>query len=86
MGCEVITYRGHGRRYVAIMHSPEYNVSELGEIGYGNNQLFEQPATVKLTLDAPTDARELLTAKEFKRTKSFELQLQAWKPVIVELR
>jgi hypothetical protein len=86
VGCEVITYQDNGRRYVAVMRSPEYAASELGELGYGDNRLFEQPVTVKLTLDAPADARELLTGKEFKRTKSFELQLQPWKPVIVEVR
>jgi len=86
VGCEVITYRGHGRRYVAVMRSPEHAASELGELGYGDNRLFEQPATVKLTLGAPVDAKELLTGKEFKGAKSFELPLQPWRPVIVEVR
>jgi len=86
IGCEVITYHSNGKRYVAIMRNPEYNVSELGELGYGNNRLFEQPATVNLTLDAAADAKELLTGQEFKGAKSFEVRLQPWKPVIVELR
>ena len=68
------------------MHSPEYAASELGELGYGDNRLSEQSVTVKLTFDAPADARELLTGKEFKRVKEFELRLQPWRPVVVEVR
>jgi len=37
-------------------------------------------------LDTPADAKELLTGKELKGAKSFEVRLQPWKPVIVELR
>ena len=86
IGCEVITYHGNGKRYVAIMRNPEYNVSELGELGYGNNRLFEQPVTAKVALDTPADARELLTGKEFKGAKTLEVRLEPWKPVIVEIR
>ena len=86
IGCEVITYHGNGKRYVAIMRNPEYNVSELGELGYGNNRLFEQPVTAKVALDTPADAKELLTGKEFKGAKTLEVRLEPWKPVIVEIR
>jgi len=86
IGCEVITYHGSGKRYVAIMRNPEYNVSELGELGYGNNARFEKPVTVQLTLGSPANAKELLTGKEFKGAKSFEVRLEPWTPVIVEVR
>jgi hypothetical protein len=86
VGFEVIPYEGEGRRYLAIMRDPEYEVSDLGEIGYGDNSLLEKPATLTIELPAEATVKELLTGRDFGRAKRFEIMVDPWKPAILELR
>jgi hypothetical protein len=86
VGFEVITYQGDGKRYLAIMRDPEYEVSDLGEVGYGDNSRFEKAATLTIELPAEATARELLTGRDFGKTKRFEITVEPWKPAILEVR
>ena len=86
VGCEVITYQGEGCRYVAIMRNPEYEVSDLGEIGYGDNSRFEQGDKVTLQFSSPVQARELPSGQTFGRTRKLDLTLSPWQPLVVEVR
>ncbi len=86
VGCEVITYRGEGRRYVAIMRNPEYAVSELGELGFTDNALFEKPERLKVEFAQPVEVKELLSGREFARAESIDIALDPWKPVVLEVK
>jgi hypothetical protein len=86
VGCEAITYRDGGARYVAIMRRPEYQIGSLGEIGYTDNSRFEQPVEVKVTFPRPVKAKELLSGRDLGEGSQFELTLGPWKPVVVEVR
>ena len=86
VGCEVFTYRGDGRRYLAIMRRPEYRVDSLGEIGYSDNSLFERPVQVTVRFGGKTRATELLSGLDLGETEEATLTLRPWKPLILELR
>ena len=85
VGCEVITYRDDGARYLAIMRRPEYQIGSLGEIGYTDNSRFEQPVEVTVAFGHSVKAKELLGGRELGEGREFRLTLGPWKPVVVEL-
>jgi hypothetical protein len=85
VGCEVITYQGEGRRYVAVMRNPEYNIGSLGEIGDTDNSRFEQPERLAIEFDAPTRVRDLRADRDLGETQRVELALDPWRPLLLEL-
>jgi hypothetical protein len=85
-GFEVITYQGDGSRYLAIMRDPEYEVSDLGEIGYRDNSLFEKTATLTVELPSEAQVRALLADRDLGKTRQFDITIGPWKPVILELQ
>ena len=86
VGCEVISYRGSGGRYLAIMRNPEYEISDLGEIGFADNSRFEKAERLTVTLAQPAQVKELLSGREFAKTSKLEIELDPWKPVVLEVR
>jgi hypothetical protein len=85
VGCEVVTYRGDdGRRYLALMRNPEYRISSLGEIGYTDNSRFETPVEVTITLDQPTQLREMLSDRDLGEAERLTLTLDPWKPILFQ--
>jgi hypothetical protein len=86
VGCEVLTYKAGGRRYIAIMRRPEYSIGSLGEIGYSDNALFEQPVDVTIRFGEKTRAAELLSGLDLGETEETTLTLRPWKPLILELQ
>jgi hypothetical protein len=86
VGCEVITYTGDGRRYIAIARNPEYAVSELGELGFTDNSRFEKPEKLTVEFGPAGEVKELLSGREFGKTDRVELMLDPWKPVVLEVR
>jgi hypothetical protein len=86
VGCEVLTYQGDGRRYIAIMRRPEYRIGSLGDIGYSDNSRFEQPAEVTVRFGKKVRAAELLSGRDLGETEEATLTLGPWKPLILELR
>jgi hypothetical protein len=86
VGCEVLTYEGDGRRYIAIMRRPEYSIGSLGEIGYSDNSRFEKPVDVTARFGEKTRATELLSGLDLGETEETTLTLRPWKPLILELQ
>lgn len=86
VGCEVITYRGDGRRYVAVMRNPEYSISALGEIGYADNSRFERPDDLAVEFDPPVRVRDLLSERDLGEATRVELTLDPWKPLLLEVK
>jgi hypothetical protein len=86
LGCEVITYHRGTTRYIAIMRNPEYHAGELGDLGYGDNHLFEVPAQVTVHFDKPVNAKELLSGQSFPNARTVALTLDPWKPLIMEVK
>ena len=86
VGFEIITYQGEGCRYLAVMRNPEYEVSDLGEIGYTDNSRFEKPEKLVVELEQEMHVKDLLASYDFGKTKRLEVTVDPWKPVILELR
>jgi len=86
VGCEVITYQGDGRRYVAIMRNPEYEVSDLGELGFTDNSRFEKPERLTVEFGDGAEVKELLSSRDFGKTDRVEVTLHPWKPMVLEVR
>jgi hypothetical protein len=86
VGCEVITYQGDGRRYLAIIRNPEYEVSSLGEIGFTDNSRFEKPERLTVELEDAAEVRELLSGRDFGKTDRVEVTQDPWKPVVLEVK
>ena len=82
----MITYQGDGRRYVAIMRNPEYEASDLGELGFTDNSRFEKPERLTVQFAQPAEVKELLSGREFTKTSKLEIALDPWKPVVLEVR
>jgi len=86
VGFEVITYQGDGCRYLAIMRNPEYQASDLGELGYGDNSRFEQPQKVQVEFGAEVQVKDLLAGADLGRKQQLTVTVDPWKPTLLELR
>jgi len=86
VGFEVITYQGNGCRYLAIMRNPEYEASDLGELGYGDNSRFEKPEKVQVHFGRAVEAKDLLANGDLGRQETLVVTVEPWKPTILEIR
>jgi len=86
IGFEVIAYQAEGKRYLAIMRNPEYEASDLGELGYGDNSRFEQPEKVQVEFGAEVQVKDLLAGADLGRRLQLTVTVDPWKPTLLEIR
>jgi len=83
---EVVRYRGNGADYVALLRNPEFDAPSFRDLGYPDNAALEKTETVQVILPKKAQVKDARTGKSFGATDRVTVELEAWSPVILEMR
>jgi hypothetical protein len=84
-GVETHQYRNGGVAIVGLLTNPQLRVDELGPPEFKSNQRFEKTRQLRLTLPREEFVFDIRRAKDFGRTKSVELSLDPYEPVLLAI-
>jgi hypothetical protein len=83
---EVVRYRGNGADYVALLRNPEFDAASFRDLGYPDNAAIEKTESAQIILPKKAQVKDARTGKSFGETDRVTVELEAWSPVILEMR
>jgi glycosyl hydrolase family 42 (putative beta-galactosidase) len=83
-GLRVFRYTRQDSRYVALMRSPELELSALGRPELSNAE-FEKPARIHVVFPREAKITDMRENHDFAVTSAIDVNLDAWSPVVLDL-